>query len=83
VLQAESTTSEPLQIPILPIATRYTPAAVFRARVEIRIGAPLFSKDFQQENEKQTAQALTQGLQVAMLEELAELGVTPELYQRA
>lgn len=73
VLQAESTAPKPLQIPIVPIAIRYLPAATWRSQVSIDVGAPLYSHNYQQSTEKQTAQALTQALQAALLEGLAAL----------
>lgn len=72
-LQAESTMDDP--IPIVPISIRYEPGAVFRAKVTIHISPPLYSTDFQQEDERQTAQALTQALQAALLQGLTTIEV--------
>lgn len=65
VLQAETRTPEP--IPILPIGLRYDPDPVWRGRVYLQIGPPLYSRDYRRESEKQTAQALTTALQAALL----------------
>lgn len=70
VLQAEATAPEPITIPILPVALRYQPDAIARAQVSIHICPPLYTRDYQQENEKQTAEALTQALQASLLEHL-------------
>lgn len=74
VLQAEATMET--SIPIVPIAIRYKPDAVWRATVTIHISPPLYSKDFRQEDEKQTAQALTQALEAALLKGLTAIGVS-------
>ncbi len=72
VLQAESASGE-RGIPVIPIALHYNPAPVFRATVTIHISPPLYSANYRQDNEKQTAQALTQALQEALLEGMKEL----------
>lgn len=74
VLQAEATSNTPLTIPIVPIAIHYQPTATFQARVSIQVGKPLYSKTYRQNNDKLTAQALTQALQEVLTEELAQLG---------
>lgn len=70
VLQAESTASEPLNIPIVPIALRYDPGAYQGAKVFINISSPLYAREYRQDNDKQTALALTQALQAALLDGL-------------
>lgn len=69
-LQAESMSSEPLVIPIVPIALSYIPGAELGAKVVINIGSPLYAEDYRQDNDKQTALALTQALQNAILQGL-------------
>jgi 1-acyl-sn-glycerol-3-phosphate acyltransferase len=70
VLQAEATAPEPVTIPIVPIALRYDPGAYQGAKVFIHISSPLYTQEYRQENDKQTAIALTQALQAALLKEL-------------
>ena len=70
VLQAEAMAPEGLAIPIVPIALRYDPGAYPRARIFINISSPLYSQEYRQKNDKQTAVALTQALEVALLREL-------------
>lgn len=70
VLQTEGMSSEALTVPIIPIAIHYEPGAYFRAKVVINIGSPLYTQDYRQETDKQTAIALTKVLQVALLEGL-------------
>ncbi len=72
VLQAESALGG-VGIPVVPIALNYNPDPVFRATVTIRIASPLYSADYRQDNEKQTAQVFTQALQEALLEGMEEL----------
>src|ERR671933_2836307 len=67
VLQAEAIKPEGLAIPIVPIAIRYDPGAYLCANILINISSPLYSHDYRQENDKQTAIALTQALQNALL----------------
>ncbi len=73
VLQAEATAPEPVAIPIVPIALRYDPGAYPRAKVVIHISSPLYTQEYRQENDKQTAFALTQALQDALLKGLHSL----------
>jgi 1-acyl-sn-glycerol-3-phosphate acyltransferase len=70
VLQAEAKTEEDVTIPIIPIALRYEPGAYPCATIFINICSPLHSHDYQQENDKQTAIALTQALQETLLQGL-------------
>ena len=70
VLQAEASTPEELAIPIVPIALRYDPGAYQGAKIVIHLSPPLYAQDYHQENDKQTALALTQALQVALLKGL-------------
>jgi 1-acyl-sn-glycerol-3-phosphate acyltransferase len=70
VLQAEAQSHEELAIPIIAIALRYDPGAYPRARVFIHISPPLYTQEYRKENDKQTALALTQALQVALLKGL-------------
>ncbi len=73
VLQAEASTPEELAIPIVPIALRYDPGADQGAKIVIHVSSPLYAQDYRQENDKQTALALTQALQVALLKGLETL----------
>lgn len=73
VLQAESALKNQA-IPVVPIAIHYQPNAVWRAKVTIRILPPLYSNNYWQEDEKQTAIALTQAIQEALLTGLREIG---------
>lgn len=70
VLQAEAIAPEAKPIPIVPIALRYNPTACQGARIFINIGSPLYAHEYRQENDKQTALALTQALQDALLKGL-------------
>lgn len=69
VLQAEA--NGDLVVPILPIALSYSPTASAGAKVSVRINAPLYSSNFHQENDKQTAQIITQTLYSKILETLS------------
>jgi 1-acyl-sn-glycerol-3-phosphate acyltransferase len=73
VIQAENSYPEPLIVPIVPVAICYQPAAQFRARVNIQIGSPLYTKDYRQQHDKETAQVLTQALEAALLEQMLQL----------
>jgi len=46
------------------------PTPNFRADVFINIAAPLYSKDYRQENDKKTAIALTEALQTSLVQAL-------------
>lgn len=70
VLQAEAKIPEGVSIPIVPIALRYDPCADMCATIFINIGSPLYSQNYRQENDKQTAIALTQALEDALLRSL-------------
>ena len=70
VLQAEAMTRKTSTIPIIPVALRYEPGAYPRAKVFIHISPPLYSQDYRQKNDKQTALALTQALQMALIKGL-------------
>ena len=70
VLQAEAKTPEGVAIPIVPIAIRYDPGAYLCANILINISSPLYSHEYRQENDKQTAVALTQALQDSLLKGL-------------
>lgn len=70
VLQAEAKMPEGKAIPIIPIALRYTPGAYPCANVVVCISPPLYSHEYRQKNDKQTAIALTQALQDALLQGL-------------
>ena len=72
VLQAEAQAPEELKIPIIAIALRYDPGAYPRARVFIHISPPLYTQEYRKENDKQTALALTQALQSALLQGLED-----------
>ncbi len=69
VLQAEAMTPD-WSIPIVPIALRYEPGADPRARIFIHISPPLYAQEYRQQNDKQTAVALTQALEAALLKGL-------------
>lgn len=73
VLQAEAKIPEGLKIPIVPIAIRYDPGANPCANILINISSPLYSHEYRQENDKQTAVALTQALQDALLRGLESI----------
>jgi 1-acyl-sn-glycerol-3-phosphate acyltransferase len=77
VLQAERTASPPLSIPIVPIALHYHPTAGFRSSLTVQILPPLYSRDFERGGDKQTAQALTAGLEAALRQGLAALNTPP------
>jgi 1-acyl-sn-glycerol-3-phosphate acyltransferase len=70
VLQAEAKIPEGVPISIVPIAIRYEPGAYPCARIFIYISPPLYSHEYRQENDKQTAIAITQALQDALLNSL-------------
>jgi 1-acyl-sn-glycerol-3-phosphate acyltransferase len=72
VLQAEAQSPKELKIPIIAIALRYDPGAYARARVFIHISLPLYTQEYRKENDKQTALALTQALQVTLLKGLED-----------
>ncbi|MGQ9870872.1 lysophospholipid acyltransferase family protein [Leptodesmis sp.] len=74
VLQAESALGE-VGIPVVPIALNYRPDPVFRATVTIHIAPPLYSANYRQNSEKQTAQEFTQALQAALERGMEELRV--------
>lgn len=76
VLQAEATAPNPLSIPIVPIALRYDPGAYPGASIFIHISSPLYTKAYQQENDKQTAQALTQALETTLIKGLETICLT-------
>lgn len=73
VLQAEAKIPEGVAIPIVPIAIRYDPGANPCANILINISSPLYSHEYRQENDKQTAVALTQALQDALLQGLQNI----------
>ena len=73
VLQAEAKIPEAVAIPIVPIAIRYDPGAYLCANILINISSPLYSHEYRQENDKQTAVALTQALQDALLRGLESI----------
>ncbi|MDX2241248.1 MAG: lysophospholipid acyltransferase family protein [Leptolyngbyaceae cyanobacterium bins.302] len=66
VLQAEASLDAG-SIPVVPIAIHYHPQVQPRAAVTLHIAPPLYSANFQQADEKQTAQVFTQALQDALL----------------
>lgn len=70
VLQAEAKLPEPTSIPIIPIALHYQPSANFLADVFININPPIYSRDYRQENDKQTAITLTEVLETSLVEGL-------------
>ncbi|MER3434908.1 MAG: 1-acyl-sn-glycerol-3-phosphate acyltransferase [Leptolyngbya sp. ERB_1_1] len=77
VLQAEE--NGDLKVPILPIALSYSPIASPRANVSIRISAPLYTSAYRQENDKQTADLITQALYSKILEGLSSKGLNSHL----
>jgi 1-acyl-sn-glycerol-3-phosphate acyltransferase len=76
VLQAEAKIPEGVEIPIVPIAIRYDPGAHLCANILINIRSPLYSHDYRQENDKQTAVALTQALQDSLLQGLENINLS-------
>lgn len=70
VLQAEAMVPEGLAIPIVPIALRYDPGVYQGARIFIHISPPLYAQEYRQKNDKQTALALTQALESALIKGL-------------
>lgn len=76
VLQAEAKIPEGMEIPIVPIAIRYDPGASRCANILINIGSPLYSHQYRQENDKQTAVALTQALQNSLLKGLESINAS-------
>ncbi len=81
VLQAEAAlsqaASQPVTIPIVPIALRYRPAAQARAAITLRIAPPLSSAAFADLDDKQQAIALTAAVQTTLERELAAIGWEP------
>lgn len=73
VLQAETKIAQGVEIPIVPIAIRYDPGANLCANILINISSPLYSHEYRQENDKQTAVALTQALQDSLLKGLENI----------
>jgi 1-acyl-sn-glycerol-3-phosphate acyltransferase len=69
-LQAEATASTKLSIPIVPVGLKFFPAAAIGATITIHINKPLYSHQYQSITAKQTALALTQALQDAILDSL-------------
>ena len=72
VLQAEALSPEPRPIPIVPIAIHYRPAPVWRSHITITIRPPLYAAVYRQSTDKQTAQALTDALENALLQSLEQ-----------
>lgn len=72
VLQAEAAATESLTIPIVPIAIRYQPAPIWRSHITVTIKPPLYTANYRQSSDKQTAQAITAALEASLLEGLAE-----------
>ncbi|BAU11488.1 phospholipid/glycerol acyltransferase [Leptolyngbya sp. NIES-3755] len=72
VLQAEA--SGKVQVPILPIALSYSPAATVRANISIHIAAPLHTSAYRQETDKQTAEVITKALHLEILKALPHRG---------
>ena len=70
VLQAEATALGTLEVPIVPIALRYDPSSSFRAKISVHIGLPIRSYQHRQDNDKQTAQAITEALHAAIIQTL-------------
>ncbi|MBE9226717.1 1-acyl-sn-glycerol-3-phosphate acyltransferase [Phormidium sp. LEGE 05292] len=70
VLQAEAKLPQPTSIPIIPITLKYQPNANFLADVFININPPIYSRDYRQKNDKETAILLTQALETSLIESL-------------
>lgn len=68
VLQAEAGMEGPVRIPIVAIALRYSPDSTWRSNITVEIAPPIYSADYQQATDKQTAQVLTAALQNQLLE---------------
>ncbi len=81
VLQAEATSPEKISVPIVPIALHYSPDSSARAKVFIRVCSKLHSHNYQQANEKQTAQSLTNALYESILEGLKVIKAQSEKMQ--
>ncbi len=73
VMRAEALSSPKLSIPIVPIALHYEPTVSPRAKVSVQINEPLYAKEFQKTEDKQTAQALTDALYLSVLKGLKTL----------
>jgi len=82
VLQVEHLEPAIAGIPIVPVAIHYDPAPIWRATIRIRIGEPLYARDYQQANDKQTAVALTVALESALRENLKQIGSEQEATMR-
>ncbi len=72
VLQTEAVIPEPISIPIVPIAIHYRPTPTWRSHITITIRPPLYTTNYRQSGDKQTAQAITTALEASLLEGLAE-----------
>lgn len=72
ILQAESTLGTGT-IPVVPIAIRYDPRDQRRAAITIHIGQPLYASSFQAEDDKETAQRLTQAVEQGILQGLTAI----------
>ncbi len=67
VMQAEALAEDDLTIPIVPIGLRYKPEAKKGARVIIKVAPPLLIEEYRQKKDKETALALTEALEAALL----------------
>lgn len=73
ILQAESSAEQPIAIPIIPIALRYTPEAQFGASVWVDISSPFTSQQFSGTSDKQKAAQITEHLETVLRDRLAHL----------
>ncbi|MGB3691334.1 MAG: lysophospholipid acyltransferase family protein [Spirulinaceae cyanobacterium] len=67
VMQAETLAQDDLTIPIVPIGLSYKPEAEKGAKVIIKIAPSLLIEEYRQGKDKETASALTQALEAALL----------------
>lgn len=80
VLQAEAAMNGE-SIPVVPIALHYEPRDQRRAAITIHIAPPLYSRDYQHDDEKQTAQRLTQAIEASILAGLTQIGGGERFHQ--
>lgn len=72
VLQAEKTSADIPKIPIFPVALHYQPDAVWRAKIVVAVGDPIYAPDPATGDEKRLAQTLVSELETALRVELAQ-----------
>lgn len=67
VMQAESLGKGDLTVPIVPVGLHYEPDAERGGKVIVKIAPPLLVEEYRQGKDKETALALTQALEAALL----------------